>query len=257
MKKFRSLKEFIDKGDKHIVPSLSIDCVILGFHSNMLKVLLVKPKRTDGWALPGGFIYSEEHIDDSAQRILCERTGLKDIFLQQFYVFGKPDRSDKSFTVDAIRSRGIDVPKESWLASRFLSIGYYALVDFEKVHPAVDNISEACEWWDIHHLPAMLMDHLQIFQQAVATVRAHLNYEPIGYNLLPEKFTMPELQKLYETILDQTLDRRNFQRKMLSYGILKKLKERRKGVAHKAPYLYIFDLRKYHKALHNGFQSVW
>jgi len=103
----------------------------------------------------------------------------------------------------------------------------------------------------------LAMDHASIVEKALFTLRTHLRYEPLGYNLLPAKFTMPELQSLYETILDQKLDRRNFQRKMLSYGILKRLKEQRKGVAHKAPYLYSFDLRKYHKALEEGFQSAW
>jgi hypothetical protein len=103
----------------------------------------------------------------------------------------------------------------------------------------------------------MAMDHGQIVQQALLTLRTHLRYEPVGYNLLPEKFTMPELQKLYETILGKKLDRRNFQRKMLSYDILKRLKQRREGVAHKAPYLYSFDLKKYSTALKDGFQSAW
>lgn len=101
------------------------------------------------------------------------------------------------------------------------------------------------------------MDHNEIVQHALVTLRAHLRYKPISYSLLPDKFTMPELQKLYETILGKKLDRRNFQRKMLSYKILRRLKQRREGVAHKAPYLYSFDLRKYHKALEEGFQSTW
>jgi 8-oxo-dGTP diphosphatase len=101
-------------------------------------------------------------------------------------------------------------------------------------------------------IPELLFDHKDILKNALETLQLHLNYHPIGYNLLPEKFTMPELQSLYETILDKQLDRRNFQRKILSFGILRRLKEKRKGVAHKAPFLYSFDLRKYNKALKEG-----
>jgi hypothetical protein len=101
------------------------------------------------------------------------------------------------------------------------------------------------------------MDHRQILDKALETLRNHLSYHPIGYNLLPEKFTMPELQKMYETILDKQLDRRNFQRKILSYGILRRLKEVKKGVAHKAPYLYSFNLREYEQALKESLQGGW
>ncbi|MEG9512147.1 hypothetical protein LZ318_00120, partial [Saccharopolyspora indica] len=103
----------------------------------------------------------------------------------------------------------------------------------------------------------LFMDHKEILDRALETLRQQLNYQPIGYNLLPDKFTMPELQTLYETILGKKLDRRNFQRRMNNYGILRRLKETRKGCAHKAPYLYSFDLRKYQKALQEGLQGGW
>lgn len=257
MPSFKSIADFLERGDKHFLPCLSIDCVIFGFHANVLKVLLLKPKVLDGWALPGGFIYEQEHIDNSAQRILKERTGLHDIFLKQFFVFGEPERNNNSITIKSLKKRGIDIEKTNWLAQRFVSIGYYALVDFEEVMPSADSISDACEWWDIHKLPPLEMDHKNILEKALYTLRTHLLYHPVGYNLLPKKFTMPELQKLYETILDEKLDRRNFQRKIFSYGILNRLNEQRKGVAHKAPYLYSFNLRKYHKALKNGLQNGW
>ena len=102
-----------------------------------------------------------------------------------------------------------------------------------------------------------MLDHGKIVEKALVTLRLQLNYQPIGYNLLQEKFTMPELQKLYETILDKKLDRRNFQRRMLGFRILHRLKETKKGVAHKAPYLYSFDLEKYHKALNSGLNGGW
>ena len=126
------------------------------------------------------------------------------------------------------------------------------LVDFSKVQPLADVFSSACEWLSIHEIPEMLLDHRDILNKALENLQSQLNYHPVGYNLLPEKFTMPEIQKLYETILDKKLDRRNFQRKILGTGILKRLKETKKGVAHKSPYYYKFDLRKYQKALKTG-----
>jgi hypothetical protein len=117
--------------------------------------------------------------------------------------------------------------------------------------------AEHCEWVDIHKLDSMMMDHKDIVLKALESLRTQLAYSPIGKNLLPKKFTMPELQKLYETILDQKLDRRNFQRKMLSFGILNKLNETRKGGAHKAPFLYTFNDKKYQKALKEGLYGSW
>lgn len=257
MVSFKSVNDFRLRGGKYFMPCVSIDCVIFGFHDGQVKVLLLKIANLGGWGLPAGFIYKNEHIDDSAQRILIERTGLKDLFLQQFYVFGDPNRCDNNITKIAFENTGTKAPATNWLLQRFLTIGYYALVDFKAVNAQPDPFSEDCDWHDIDNLPPLAMDHSNIIQQALLTLRIHLRYEPVGYNLLPEKFTMPELQKLYETILSKKLDRRNFQRKMLSYGILRRLKQRRKGVAHKAPYLYSFDLRKYHVALKEGFQSAW
>jgi 8-oxo-dGTP diphosphatase len=257
MVKFESVTDFRLNGGKYFMPCVSIDCVIFGFHDNQLKVLLLKIANLNGWGLPAGFIYNEEHIDAAAKRILCERTGLQDIFLQQFYVFGDPDRCKENITKIAFENSRIDAPEDNWLLKRFLTIGYYALVDYKAVNASPDFFSEDFDWHDIHNLPRLAMDHNAIVEQALITLRIHLRYQPVGYNLLPEKFTMPELQKLYETILDQKLDRRNFQRKMLSYEILRRLKQRREGVAHKAPYLYSFDLRKYHRALKDGFQTAW
>ena len=257
MVSFKTVNDFRLRGGKYFMPCISIDCVILGFHGGQLKVLLLKIANLGGWGLPAGFIYKEEHIDDSAHRILSERTGLQNLFLQQFYVFGDPKRCDNNITKIVFENTGTKAPANNWLLHRFLTIGYYALVDFKAVNATHDLFSEDCEWHDIDNLPVLAMDHGNIIQQALLTVRTHLRYEPIGYNLLPEKFTMPELQKLYETILGRKLDRRNFQRKMLSYGILRRLKQRRLGVAHKAPYLYCFDLRKYGTALEEGIQSAW
>ncbi|GAC1526980.1 MAG: NUDIX domain-containing protein [Sediminibacterium sp.] len=257
MTRIGDINKLIRKGGDYFHPGLSLDCVIFGFHENQLKVLLLRMPVADEWALPGGFILKEEDIRDAAIRVLRERTGLNDIFLQQFAVFGNPARSDKKYQLQRFRKQGIKIEKDNWLLHRFVTVGYYALVEFSHVTPTPDNSSVACEWHDLHHIKELFMDHRQILYQALEALRMQLNHQPMGYNLLPEKFTMPELQKLYETILDKQLDRRNFQRRMLGYHILKRLKETRKGGAHKAPYLYSFDLHKYQKALKEGLQGGW
>lgn len=247
----------LQKGGELFHPGLSVDCVIFGFRDNQLKVLLLKMKHTDKWALPGGFVYKEEDVEHAAVRVLEARTGLSDIFLRQFQTFGAPSRSDRTMNKELLASLNLPADEEHWFLQRFVTVGYYALVDFSKAEPRADAVSTACAWWDLQEVPALFMDHGHILQQALGTLRKQLSDQPIGYNLLPEKFTMPELQKLYETILDKQLDRRNFQRKMLGYGILTKLEERKSGVAHKAPYLYSFDREKYARALQDGLQQGW
>ena len=244
----KELKTHFLKGHEKYLRHVSIDNVIFGFHQNDLKVLLLKTKYAGAWSLTGGFILKDEHTDVAAQRVLKQRTGLEKIFLQQFHVFSDPGRSTKKINQQFLKNIGVGVDK-SWMFERFITIGYYALVDFTKVSPTPDNISSACEWFSIDNLPEMILDHRQIFDEALRALRIQLIFYPVGFNLLEQKFTMPQLQKLYETILDKKLDRRNFQRKIMGTGILKKLKETKKGVAHKAPFYYKFDLPKYNKAL--------
>lgn len=233
------------------LPHLSVDCVVFGFHANGLKVLLLKTKHRNEWALPGGFVRQDEPIEAAATRVLQERTGVEKVFLQQFHVFSDPERSKEN------KWEGADEAYKRWFAQRFITIGFYALVPFEKVEPQPDAISEACTWWDLSEVDKLLLDHNKILQRALEALRLQLHYQPIGYNLLPEKFTMPELQKLYETILGRPLDRRNFQRRMLDFGILERLEERKTGVAHKAPYYYRFDKKRYQQALEEGLEGGW
>lgn len=242
-----SIAEIYKKGDQYYLPHLSIDCVIFGFHENELKVLLLQWKDSKRWCLPGGFILKEEPLDEAAIRILRFRTGLEKIYLRQFYTFGDPARDRKK--------HGIKPPKgleKSWLTQRFVSVGYWALVEFSKVVPMPDEFSLTCQWFDVDKCPDLILDHNEIAERALLSLRQHLNDYPIGKDLLPEKFTMPEFQKLYETILNKPLDRRNFQKKMLSLEILDRLKERKVGGAHKAPFLYKFNQRKYELALKQG-----
>ena len=238
------------------IESVSIDCVIFGFHNNQLKVLLLKMKYTHEWALPGGFVKLNETVEDAAARVLRERTKLIDIFLKQFRVFSDPERSKMNPALNDLIESG-DNPDLSWFAKRFISIGMYALVDFTKVIPVPDNFSDYAGWKSLDEIGTLMLDHNLIVQKALNTLRLQISYQPIGYNLMPEKFTMPELQSLYETILGKTLDRRNFQRKILSFGILTKLPETKKGGAHKAPFLYEFNLENYKIALENGLYGGW
>ncbi|WP_162051791.1 NUDIX hydrolase [Pontibacter pamirensis] len=251
------VENILQHGEELFHPGLSVDCVIFGFHDNQLKVLLLKMKHADKWALPGGFVYKEEEVEHAAVRVLQSRTGLGNIFLRQFHTFGSPSRSDRQLNKELLVSLGLEARENHWFLQRFITVGYYALVNFSSAVPRPDVTSEACAWWDLQDMPTLVMDHVHILQQALETLRKQLNDQPIGYNLLPEKFTMPELQRLYETILGRQLDRRNFQRKMLGYGILDRLEERKRGVAHKAPYLYSFDKEKYAAALQDGLQQGW
>lgn len=247
----KAVEDIFLKGHEKYLPHLSIDCVILGFHTNELRVLLLKQRNVRQWALPGGFIMKEEPIDEAARRILEKRTGLKNIYLKQFETFGATDRSSPAANQQFLKGVSIDA-SGSWLFNRFITIGYYALVEYSKVNPVPDEISECCEWFDVNNLPETIHDHGEILKKAWESLRLQLNYYPIGYNLLPEKFTLPELQKLYETILNRPLDRRNFHRKIMTTGILVRLNEVKAGVAHKAPFLYKFDLTRYNTALKTG-----
>jgi 8-oxo-dGTP diphosphatase len=242
------IEEKSDKSWGMYLPHLSIDCVVFGFNEASLKVLVVQMKEDRLWALPGGYVSKTENLNEAANRILRERTGADNIYLQQFKVFSNLNRSEGFFE---------EFEDTIWNKQRFLSIGFYALVDYSKVNLVVDEISDACEWKAIDELPELMMDHRLIFNKALETLRKQLNHKPIGYNLLPEKFTMPELQKLYEIILGKKLNRGNFYRKMLRYDILIKLDEIRKGGAHKAPDLYQFDAEKYQMALKDGFNEGW
>lgn len=222
------------------IPQLSVDCVIFGFHDQQLKVLLLKLKNLAMWALPGGYVGQNEGIDEAAGRILEERTGLRDIYLEQFRVFGSADRSTKEFIQKIMEVHHSEAMNDLWVLQRFVSIGYYALVDFSKVNPMPDFLSESCEWFEVKQLPKLAFDHQEIAQKALETLQLMLDHKLVGFNLLSDTFTMIELQSLYETILETSFRRNNFQRKMLSMDILERVEKLYTGAANKAPYLYRF-----------------
>jgi 8-oxo-dGTP diphosphatase len=229
---------------KGYLPGLAIDTVIFGFHQNQLRILLLEYQNTSLLALPGGFIKENEDLNDAARRILSERTGLADIYLEQFYAFGDCSRHDPVPLKSIMIGKGMAPNKDNWLLGRFVSIGYYALVDFTKAIPNPDPLSDKCQWYDLSDLPTLMLDHQGIVEKALDTLRANLDQKLIGFNLLPEKFTMGEVQNLYETILGKKLLRTSFQRKILNLKILERVDKKWTGGAHKAPYLYRFASSK-------------
>lgn len=234
--------------EQDYIQQLSIDCVIFGYQEKQLSVLTPKLKFKGGfWALPGGFIHQNESIDQAALRILEERTGIKDVYLEQFRVFGNTERTNIRFLQELIElnegtlgSEPFNQKELEWITRRFVSIGYYALVDINKVVPQKSDIDQSIEWYDCKNLPALIMDHNEIVSSALNTLRLNLDQKLIGFNLLPETFTMKEVQELYEAIFDKPLARNNFQKKILDLNVLERLDKKFTGAANKAPYLYRF-----------------
>ncbi|MCF2447092.1 NUDIX domain-containing protein [Dyadobacter sp. CY345] len=230
------------------LPGLAMDFVIFGFDQHQLKILILEYQNTSLYALPGGFVKEKENLNDAARRVLLERTGLSDIYIDQFYTFGDLARYDEVPLRTIMQAKGISPAADHWLLRRFISVGYYALIDFRKAAPRPDPLSDTCVWYTLDKLPTLMLDHNVIVQKALETLRADLDRKLGGYEswaapLLPKAFTMSELQKLYETILGQKLRRSSFQRKVLGLDILERLEKQYSGGAHKAPYLYQFIAR--------------
>ena len=216
-------------------PALTVDIVVFALDEEDLQVMLIERDLApfEGqWALPGGFVRVDETLDDAARRELQEETGLKDIYLEQLYTFGDVARD----------------PRE-----RVVTVAYYALVNLagHDVHASTDARNAA--WFSMNDLPALAFDHSTILAAAHERLRGKVRYQPIGFELLPEKFTLRQLQHLYEVILDRELDKRNFRKKVLAMDIVKETKEIEKDVAHRAAKLYRFDKRKYDRLTRQGF----
>src|SRR6267154_1643178 len=215
--------------------ALTVDCVVFGFDESELKVLLIQrglQPFKGKWALPGGFVRVDETLDEAARRELAEETGLKDVFLEQLYSFGALDRD----------------PRE-----RVVSVAFYALVKLSDHRAKAATDAANAEWFPISKTPKLAFDHAGILATALARLKGKVRYEPIGFELLPPKFTLSELQHLYETVLDQKLDKRNFRKKIQSMGLLLELDEIEQDVAHRAARLYRFDERKYQQLKKRGF----
>jgi 8-oxo-dGTP diphosphatase len=259
LKKSEDAIPYVEKQFQDYLPGNSIDCVIFGYKNQALHMLLLQWKLVNVWALPGGFIRTDEDLDKAAQRILLDRTSLDAICLKQFHTFGNKKRT-KTENKDQPKNEERLIKKlygenefiTNWFAQRFISTSYFALVNIEKTNPRPDMLSEKCEWKSLKEIPALIFDHNEIVQKALEQLRIQLNYLPVGMSLLPDKFTMQDLQKLYEAILQKPLERSNFQRKILKLDFLNRHEKQMSGGAHKAPYLYSFDELNYNDLIKHG-----
>ncbi|SIQ90051.1 NUDIX hydrolase [Maribacter ulvicola] len=224
----------------NLIPNLSYDCVIFGFNGKTLKILILEYQNTGLFALPGGYIKKNQSLKDAVNQGVKERTGLTDVYLDQFQVFGEPNRTDPLATERILKESNNNTEQNQWMMERFLTVGHYALINYEDVTPKPDQFSDSIGWYDIDNVPQLMMDHNEIVEKALEVLRNNISEKLIGMNLLPQKFTMKQLQQVFEAILDQTLRRTSFQRKMLSLDILERHEKLFEGKAHKAPYLYSF-----------------
>lgn len=228
-------------------PNITIDCLILGFHEKKMMVLLHREPNSKKWMLPWAFVEKDIDIDKAASNILFHKTGLKNTYLKQYHLFGRTNEVPIEDSANLGKINSIVSRNNNWECQRCLSLAYYALVKYEDVVIAPDQADQTF-WFPFNELPSIYQDTEAEIDMGVNIIKQQLGLVPIGFELLPEKFTMPELRTIYETILDNELDRRNFQRKMLATGIIIPLNETRKSGAYKSPNLYIFDKEKYEKA---------
>lgn len=218
-----------------VIDALSIDCVIFGFQKSELDILLVQHGEgisKGRWALPGGWIRYHEDIDTSANRLLEDLTGVSNIYLEQLKAFGKTDR---------------------YPLKRVITIAYFALVKPEdyQLHPGFTAAD--ARWFRISDVPPLPYDHNQILETGLNHLRHKVRHEPTGFNLLPKKFTLLQLQQLYEAILETSLDKPNFRRKLMKMNLLQPCREKQKDVSHRAAALYRFDKKVYDRLRDKGF----
>ncbi len=216
--------------------ALAVDCVVFGLDVTDLKVLLIQRKLAPfqhAWALPGGFVHLDETLDEAAARELREEAGVTDVYLEQLYTFGEIDRD----------------PRE-----RVVTIAYYALAKLgdHRIRAATDAVGVG--WFALDDLPKLAFDHATIVARAHERLRGKVRYAPVGFELLPPRFSLTQLQRLYEIILGAELDKRNFRKKLLAMDLLVETDELEQGVRHRAARLYRFDRRKYDRLTKQGFE---
>jgi 8-oxo-dGTP diphosphatase len=216
-------------------PALTVDAVVFGLDDEDLKVLLVRrdlPPFQGKWALPGGFVRVEESLEDAVRRELQEETGVDRVFLEQLYTFGAVDRD----------------PRE-----RVVTVAYYALVKLSDYRIKAATDARDAAWFAVSEARGLSFDHDRIVATALERLKGKVRYQPIGFELLPPQFTLSQLQRLYQTILEKPLDKRNFRKKILGMDLLVALEEVQKDVAHRAARLYRFDRKKYQQLQKRGF----
>ena len=225
---------------KDWLPGISVDCVVFCFHENQLKYLTLKFLNSEIWSLAGGYVGNQESMNDAAKRVLFDRTGLTNIYLEQFYCFGDNGRNlNERAEFEKIKNDiGSKTDDLDWLSSRFITMGYLAVVDYNKVNVSLGDLSDQFLWQDVTDFKKLFLDHNEILDMALVKLRECLDTKLIAFSLLPETFTMSEIQQVYETILGTSIVRTNFQRKILSLDILERIEKKYSGGAHKAPYLY-------------------
>jgi hypothetical protein len=226
--------------DEDYIPNLSYDSVIFGFNGEQLKILILEYHNTGLFALPGGFVKRHESLDDAVKRGVLERTGLDKIYLEQFHTFGSLTRSDSDVMKRILLGNSFDLDTNKWMLDRFISVVYYALINYDKVTLKPDLLSDSINWYAIDELPPLMMDHEKMVDKALNVLRNNIEKKLVGMNLLPSKFTMKQLQQVYEAILGENLRRTTFQRRILGMNILERHEKLYQGKAHKAPYLYSF-----------------
>ncbi|WP_343604180.1 NUDIX domain-containing protein [Fluviicola sp.] len=215
---------------------IAVDAIVFGYSENTLSVLLIKQKfgeMKQQWALVGGFVKDDEPLVDAVNRELREETGIRVNFLEQLYTFGDDIHRDPRF--------------------RVVSVAYYALVNSTELNPTADTDAEEAQWFPVDALPPLAFDHRQIIQTAIARLKNKLTYQPIGFDLLPEAFLFSELENLYTTILNREIDRRNFRKKILSFGIVEETGELGGKKNGRPAKLFRFNKIKYKQLTENGF----
>ncbi len=208
-------------------PRVTVDIIIFTIREDDLQVLLIRrkyPPFAGCHAIPGGFVTPEESLEEAARRELLEETGLRDLYLEQLYTFGDPDRDPRG---------------------RVITVAYFALVRSDAITPRADTDAAAAEWVSMRSIPPLAFDHERILDLALQRLRAKLEYTTVGFQLLPREFTLTDLQRLYEIIYGRPLDKRNFRKKVLSLGILRTLPRSRADGAHRPARLYAFAERRH------------
>jgi len=215
---------------------VAVDSIIFGFNENEreLKLLILKRKfepARGNWSLMGGFVKPHESLDDAAKRIVNQLTGLDNVYMEQLYTFGEPKRDP---------------------GGRIISVAYFSLIKINEYDKNLVKQHDAY-WISLSELPELIFDHSEMVEKALRKLRIRAQTQPIGFELLPEKFTIPQLQGLYEAIYQTAFDKRNFRRKLLAMGLLEKLDEKEKETSKKGAFYYRFKKQKYEELLQKGF----